>query len=499
MSGTGGTERPDTIRRILRWFTGTWTPRNTAPTTTADAGQTPSANEYFETAAKYLARFSVCLVGSVAIWSFGSGVLHAVGLSQPLYLVGLYTVYALGALLVLGLSGAMGGGVLGFLFGLPRAANVVPAPPPPATEGTNAGASVAVRSNGRSYQLSDNLLQITDWLTKIIVGVGLVEARQMYGALNARLKEISAGILDGKLGADLVVPAVFVASVVLGFIFFYLLTTAIIAPMLQASEDEMGRAKERFKADAVQVVLSTVATPHAKAELEEGGNATKQMESAAAAKFVSELAWEEVEQRKNPDWLLAWAASKTSSANFSDAAKAYRAYLSLIPAPRPVILQEARRVFAQAASQLNRGISGAAPVADEKERIRLRNLRNEVVGLLYKKDGFRQVLEKLIDGKDVVADVTGALAMYRAFALGQQYAAIRNNEPNATGWETAKISATALADIDLAVSRGQSKDWIRYVWDPNDKSKPIGPEREDDLECFSDDPEFRTYFGVGPA
>lgn len=61
----------------------------------------------------------------------------------------------------------MGGALLGFLFGIPRA---VQDTTPSATSDQHGGAV---------YRANTNLEQISDWLTKIIVGVGLIEIGQI--------------------------------------------------------------------------------------------------------------------------------------------------------------------------------------------------------------------------------------------------------------------------------------------------------------------------------
>lgn len=69
--------------------------------------------------------------------------------------------------LLLALASVMVGVLVGFLFGIPRALQ-------------NAGTGGAEAGWGR-YSTNTNLEQISDWLTKILVGVGLVElARAIY-------------------------------------------------------------------------------------------------------------------------------------------------------------------------------------------------------------------------------------------------------------------------------------------------------------------------------
>jgi len=59
------------------------------------------------------------------------------------------------------------GGLAGFLFAVPKAASD--------DQRTDAGR--------RAYRANSNLVQVSDWLTKIIVGVGLIEVRQLADGL----------------------------------------------------------------------------------------------------------------------------------------------------------------------------------------------------------------------------------------------------------------------------------------------------------------------------
>lgn len=78
---------------------------------------------------------------------------------------GAFTV--IGSGLFLAGASTLAGSVLGFLFGVPKRH--------PDTESVHPGA----KSNLEKYQPNTNLEQISDWLTKIIVGVGLIEIRNV--------------------------------------------------------------------------------------------------------------------------------------------------------------------------------------------------------------------------------------------------------------------------------------------------------------------------------
>jgi hypothetical protein len=97
--------------------------------------------------------------------------------------------------LMLAAGSAMGGVLLGFLFALPRArrseayAREQPSPSQPAATELTSEREATTRPN-------TNLEDISDWLTKILVGVGLIELASIGEALG-RLSSAVAPALRG--------------------------------------------------------------------------------------------------------------------------------------------------------------------------------------------------------------------------------------------------------------------------------------------------------------
>ena len=102
--------------------------------------------------------------------------------------------------LLLGVCAGSVGGIIGFLFGIPHSATL---------------------SSPATYRPSTNLEQVSDWLTKIIIGVGLVQADEIATRLAV------AGRLIGTIvpGASPIVPQIIiVAFAALGFFSGYIWT-----------------------------------------------------------------------------------------------------------------------------------------------------------------------------------------------------------------------------------------------------------------------------------
>jgi hypothetical protein len=107
-------------------------------------------------------------------------------------------------------GGALAAGtLLGFLFGIPRAI----ADP----------SSKAASEDKRIYQENTNLEQVSDWLTKIVIALGLAQLNQIPRAFQSLATEVSKGI-----GAPVVTPGltgiILLYFAIVGFLVAYLWT-----------------------------------------------------------------------------------------------------------------------------------------------------------------------------------------------------------------------------------------------------------------------------------
>ncbi|MEV4139396.1 hypothetical protein AB0J72_45450 [Dactylosporangium sp. NPDC049742] len=127
-------------------------------------------------------------------------------------------VAALGTAGMLAAAAAAGGALLGFLFGIPR----VLARDPGADGEAPLGA----------YAPNTNLEQISDWLTKIIIGVGLVEFGRILRAAGRGLDVVAPELGGGKaFSAGLVIY-----FVVYGFLLGWLTARIRLAPALSSAD-----------------------------------------------------------------------------------------------------------------------------------------------------------------------------------------------------------------------------------------------------------------------
>lgn len=189
---------------------------------------------------------------------------------------------ATSGLLVAG-AAAMAGGLLGFMFGIPRA---LQAPDTAGKSGANGGKGS--ESDEVIYRANTNLEQISDWLTKILVGVGLTQLNSAPAKFKA-LTAFLAPAFDQLSRPDVVAGAVAIYFGVSGFLFFYLCTRLFLGVALrEADAAALGRKiselEEQSSRDAaaltrVQKQLNTREEPN-EADI-------KEMHAAIAAASAS--------------------------------------------------------------------------------------------------------------------------------------------------------------------------------------------------------------------
>jgi len=130
-------------------------------------------------------------------------------------------------------ASAFGGGTLGFLFGIPRTLQQNDA-----DSGTDHNPAVLDSTppmRGVDYRVNTNLEQISDWLTKILVGVGLTQ----IAAIRYGLRAITVFAATGLGSNAYSKPFAFVLlcySTVLGFLFGYLWTRLFLAGALRLAD-----------------------------------------------------------------------------------------------------------------------------------------------------------------------------------------------------------------------------------------------------------------------
>ena len=139
---------------------------------------------------------------------------------------------------LVGLAASQVGGLAGFIFGIPK--------------------TIATQGTTTEHQGNTNLEQISDWLTKILVGAGLVELKELPSALGAFGSTFRENNALGSLGW-VVAPAIVITFSVCGFLLAYLWARIY---MIAELEQRKARDADRARSDSTIVDARLPAVPH---------------------------------------------------------------------------------------------------------------------------------------------------------------------------------------------------------------------------------------------
>ncbi len=157
-------------------------------------------------------------------------------------------------LLVAAAASSTVGALLGFIFGVPRRAAEQSANSGPGDLGVVGSADgdlSAIDGDGSGsagrYVTNTNLAQVSDWLTKVLIGAGLVQLSQLPRALRAASDFIAAP-LPGT-GATAFAAGLLVYGLTSGFILTFLWTTLTARRYYESVEERIARGRMRIRAE----------------------------------------------------------------------------------------------------------------------------------------------------------------------------------------------------------------------------------------------------------
>ncbi|WP_437681098.1 DivIVA domain-containing protein [Sorangium sp. So ce131] len=149
-------------------------------------------------------------------------------------------VFAAG-ILVTG-AAALVGTLLGFLFGIPRTlVDEGGSRQPRDTQGGAAATPGAVDRVVAVYSPNTNLEQISDWLSKILVGVGLTQLNDIPTALVRFSNWLGSGMPHHPEAGKFALGAIAYASV-FGFLYGYIWTRVVLSPMFRRADEQLRKA-----------------------------------------------------------------------------------------------------------------------------------------------------------------------------------------------------------------------------------------------------------------
>lgn len=128
------------------------------------------------------------------------------------------------------------GATVGFLFGIPKSAS------PAAVPADKNGKSAVPDESVRGGRPNTNLEEVSDWLTKIIVGLSLVHLKDINAYVSKISETIAASLSTQPVPAPAhvsVAMAIVIGFIVLGFLFGYLYTRLFLQGAFQRSDSNM--------------------------------------------------------------------------------------------------------------------------------------------------------------------------------------------------------------------------------------------------------------------
>ncbi len=391
-------------------------------------------------------------------------------------------------------AGLATGGAIGFLFGHPRIEN-------------NGTATDAKRK--LKVQSSTSLDQINDWLTKAIVGVGLVEAKQIlkfgYGLAKAIGEGLSGYCADH--GGDCsafntgfaLASAILLIFPMIGFVSSYLVTRTFITLALCRAEIaivETGNPIDRAGVTPDQLVAA------AESDRSVGFMASKDA-PRPDAEVMRKLESLSLDELNDPIQIVAWAKAKIHAGEVAQAVLGFNKAVQLAPKDPGIALDYALAPLpGDTPEEKCRRLLKAYELVDATTSPALKaQIYNALTyRALYRTDskGFEDAIKF---GEEYVRNYStdqssGGILVNLACGYGQQLRELKKIL-NPTDDEKAamkKARERALECARKAIELDERwKERLNLLWNPHHSLKLASPalKSEDDLEVFADDGEFR--------
>lgn len=372
------------------------------------------------------------------------------------------------------------GAMIGFLFGIPRVLQqdgVAPIPPAPGA------APSPIEALNYSLKVNTNLEQISDWLTKIFVGLGLIQLQRVPEHLNRASTFVAYGL---GTGSKFFAGALIVYFSILGFLGFYLITRLYIAGALSRADQEASqKLKDRIQVENIDVRL----------------DATRKTLTDTDRKAALNLVKEPVNEMATREELGARAKALLSLEKNAEAAEVYRELVKSWPNDPQIRFEYAVALFylgnrEEAYKQMLEAYNYTTPGTEPALK---RNIfRSLTFQALYQPPpkGFEDAIkfgEEYVSEPRNIPDA--GIWINLAAAYGQKAAWLRAHTP-VNPEEFKQARKRALEAATRAAQFGErSKDRIRELLV---KDSPNKHPEDSDLEVFEKDPDFRKLVGLDP-
>lgn len=401
-------------------------------------------------------------------------------------------------LLALSIAGAAAavGAATGFLFGLPRTLT--------SGEVRTAAAQVSAAATDQALDpaapsaklgTNTNLEQISDWLTKIIVGVGLTKLDQLPDLIEGFGDKVAPFFgVGGKvfgIGGGLY-------FLILGFFIGYVLTRTKLTWLFAGSAGEVDLIAGQYRDPAITKAVKTAnstaldarTTPLTSADAASpnraGPEAPAEVREAGATLLSQPLG-----SFNTNDEIAARAAAEAGAGRMLDAASLYRQIVR--DNPRSAHLVDYATVLALSgdkakADDVVATIKTVTPEREAEARTRV------LVGLL-RSGLYNGAFEGSIDaGEQLVADPAQAadpwISVWLACAHGQKHKALKDGGGSEVDIKTERDRVVDLVKKAIAAAPAMT-GFVRGLYDPASIK-----DDDDDLRSLWSDDELNTILGI---
>ena len=415
------------------------------------------------------------------------------------------------------------GSILGFLFGVPQGSSVRSPAASKDQAATEAQTAAAVNQGKQS-----NLEQISDWLTKILLGAGLTQLQNVPGYLRKLSRFVATGFGQPPVGTgnpfEALALGITIAFGGFGFLGGILLTKLFLAKAFSKAKQAASESKidEALAANAPGGPQDPKAVEEAKKAVQaaplpvEPGQTPLQVDDPAAAQQASQasaiISTVPISELKTPEDYALWAKATLNAGDYSNAVKGYAKAVQTSPdnislrLGYAVALNNVKERDPMARQQLLEAydrVNELGVGSDEAQSV----YNALIYSYLFDTppNGFMEAIRlcnEYINKPNWLQ--SGAIFVNLACAYGQRVAWLKNNpnatlETNLSNADDQKKSTDAALD---AINRALSIDdamWKERFRQLMVKDYP-GKGREDiDLKVFENEPRFREVLGLPPV
>ncbi len=400
--------------------------------------------------------------------------------------------HVVGILVALLIAAAVIGAFLGFLFGIPRLLQQSAKPQlAPAGESDSAETKhdIVAGDPRQLMRTNSNLEEISDWVTKIIVGLGLVQAGKIYDAATSAAEQFQLSALPDATGSNVIFLLLLTAGAIGGFIYFYMETRTRIALLLDDIETTYGRpviSKEAIAESKERSIIVPV-------EQNVSSNPTVAANPTAADEAIMKVPFESL---RTADQLAAWGAAQARAGNLEAALRALRDAVQKKPGDPDLL-----KLLSQ--TQMRRenwedAFDSLSEAADKSEKPEL--VKQRLLAALYlpSPESFEKAIpiaQGLARNPETERDPF--VQLWSAAAYGQKYSWAKTQGRPAEELKALREQARKAVKrvIDLTGVDSPARRLLRQTFDP---SRENSSSRENDLEVFKGDEEFqKLIYGQG--